>query len=157
MGGPLDRPLTFRKKWRFSIEFRISYSRRALKPVAQDLISIYASTNNGDRGSWHLRLGEIKTMTVSWLIAALIFFLFAVIFWSFGNDPIRSFAIRQRIEDENPEAGESKSDKVIAAFLRDFEGYLKSINARNKFRYRIATGGFVMAGLTCVLLTFALK
>jgi len=96
-------------------------------------------------------------MTISWLIATLIFFLFTVIFWSFGNDPIRSFSLRQRIEDDDSEAGESKSDKVIAAFLRDFDGYLKSINARNKFRYRIAAGGFFMAGLTCLLLTLALS
>ena len=95
-------------------------------------------------------------MIVSWLIAALIFFLFAMIFWNFGNDPIRSFSLRQRIEDEDSKAEESKSDKFIAAFLRDFEGYLKSINARNKFRYRIAAGGFLMAGLTCLLLALAL-
>lgn len=104
------------------------------------------------------RAGETKTMMmiVAWLIAALIFFLFTLIFLAFSNEPIRSFATRQRFGDDGGELGETKNDKRITAFLHDFEGYLKSINARNKFRYRIAAGGFFIAGLTCLLLALAL-
>ena len=92
--------------------------------------------------------------SITWLLAALIFLCFSVIFFSFGRDPIRSFAIRERFdEDENIE---SPSQKRIDAFLKDFDGYLESINARNRFRYYIAAGGFLVATLVCLLLAVAL-
>jgi hypothetical protein len=70
--------------------------------------------------------------SITWLLAALIFLCFSVIFFSFGRDPIRSFAVRERFdEDENVE---SQSQKRIEAFLKDFDGYLQSVNARNRFR-----------------------
>jgi len=92
--------------------------------------------------------------SISWLLAALIFLCFTVIFFGFGRDPIRSFAVRQRFEDE--ENVDSQSQKRIDAFLKDFDGYLQSINARNKFRYLIASGGFLVATLVCLLLAVAL-
>jgi len=86
----------------------------------------------------------------TWLLAALIFLCFSIIFFSFGRDPIRFFATRERFEEEA--AVDSQSQKRIDAFLKDYEGYLKSINARNRFRYYIASGGFLIACLVCVLL-----
>jgi hypothetical protein len=92
--------------------------------------------------------------SITWLLAALIFLCFSVIFFSFGRDPIRSFAVRERFdEDENVE---SQSQKRIEAFLKDFDGYLQSVNARNRFRYYIAAGGFLVATLVCLLLAVAL-
>jgi hypothetical protein len=90
---------------------------------------------------------------ITWLLAALIFLCFSVIFFSFGRDPIRSFAVRQRFDEED---AESQSQKRINAFLDDFDGYLKSVNARNRFRYFIAAGGFLVATLVCILLAVAL-
>jgi hypothetical protein len=90
---------------------------------------------------------------ITWLLAALIFLCFSVIFFSFGRDPIRSFAVRQRFDEED---AESQSQKRINAFLDDFDGYLKSVNARNRFRYYIAAGGFLVATLVCILLAVAL-
>jgi len=95
-------------------------------------------------------------ITVSWLIAALIFFYFSLIFWRFGNEPIRTFAIRRRSEKEEAQAGESEDEESTSEFLGEFEGYLQSINERNKFRYRLAAGGFLVAGLTALLLALAL-
>jgi hypothetical protein len=92
--------------------------------------------------------------SITWLLAALIFLCFSVIFFSFGRDPIRSFAVRERFDDE--ENVDSKSQKRIDAFLKDFDGYLTSINARNRFRYYIAAGGFLVATLVCLLLAVAL-
>ena len=92
--------------------------------------------------------------SITWLLAALIFLCFSVIFFSFGRDPIRSFAVRERFDDE--ENVDSKSQKRIDAFLKDFDGYLASINARNRFRYYIAAGGFMVATLVCLLLAVAL-
>ena len=93
----------------------------------------------------------------SWLIATLIFLVFCVLFLAFGNEPIRSFTLRQRFNVGEEPPGESESDKRIATFLQEFEGYLKNINNRNKFRYRIAAGGFFIAALTSLLLAFAMK
>ncbi len=95
-------------------------------------------------------------LNTSWLIATLIFFIFCGIFLYFGQEPIRFFAIRERLEVGEVQPQELESDKRIAAFLKEFEGYLKNINNRNKFRYRIAAGGFFIAGLTCLLLSLAL-
>jgi hypothetical protein len=88
----------------------------------------------------------------TWLLAALIFLCFSIIFFGFGRDPIRSFSVRTRFEDD--ETVESPGQKQIDAFLKDFDGYLVSVNARNKFRYLIASGGFLVATLVCVLLAF---
>jgi hypothetical protein len=88
----------------------------------------------------------------TWLLAALIFLCFSIIFFGFGRDPIRSFSIRERFDDD--ENVESSGQKQINAFLKDFDGYLASVNARNKFRYLIASGGFLVATLVCVLLAF---
>jgi hypothetical protein len=88
--------------------------------------------------------------SISWLLAALIFLCFSVIFVGFGRDPIRSFAVRERFDDE--ENVETPGQKRIEAFLKDFDGYLKSINARNRFRYYVAAGGFLVAALVCLLL-----
>lgn len=89
---------------------------------------------------------------VAWVIASLIFLCFMGIFWRFGSEPIRSFAIRKRNElDEVDEA----TEKFRSAFLDDFEGYLASINRRNKFRYRIAAGGFFVAFLISLLLALS--
>jgi hypothetical protein len=96
-------------------------------------------------------------LRLSWFIAALIFFSFSLGFWRFGTDPIRSFAIRERFGIPEPGAGESESDKLITAFLRDFDGYLKSINERNRFRYRIAAGGFLIAALASILLALSIS
>jgi hypothetical protein len=95
-------------------------------------------------------------LIVSWFIAALIFFSFSFVFWRFGNEPIRFFSFRERFETPAPGAGESESDKLIVSFLHDFEGYLKSINEQNKFRYRIASGGFLIASLASILLALSL-
>lgn len=95
-------------------------------------------------------------ITVSWLIAALIFFYFSLIFWRFGNEPIRTFTIHQRSGKEEAQAGESENEELTSKFLDEFEGYLKSINDRNKFRYRLAAGGFLVSGLTALLLALAL-
>jgi hypothetical protein len=92
-------------------------------------------------------------ITVPWLIAALIFFSFSFVFWHFGNDPIRSYVNRQQSEAKETDVGVSDDDPTTSEFLREFEGYLDSINKRNRFRYRIAAGGFVIAGLTALLLS----
>ena len=92
-------------------------------------------------------------ITVPWLIAALIFFSFSFVFWHFGSDPIRSYADRQQSEAKDTDAVVLEDDPAISEFLREFEGYLESINKRNRFRYRIAAGGFVIAGLAALLLS----
>jgi len=97
------------------------------------------------------RLGETM-LTVPWLIAALIFFSFSFVFWHFGNDPIRSYANRLQSEVEETNVSGLDDDPTISEFLREFDGYLESINKRNRFRYRIAAGGFLIAGLTAFLL-----
>jgi len=56
-------------------------------------------------------------ITVSWLIATLIFFYFSLIFWRFGNEPIRTFSIRQRSEKEEDQAGESEDEELTSEFL----------------------------------------
>ena len=89
--------------------------------------------------------------TVPWLIATLIFFSFSFIFWRFGNGSIRSFTFRERSGVE-VQADVSEVDESTSEFLQEFEGYLESINKRNRFRYRIAAGGFLIAGLTALLL-----
>jgi len=89
---------------------------------------------------------------VAWVIASLIFVCFMGLFWRFGDEPIRSFAIRKRSElDELDE----ETKKFRDAFLNDFNGYLVSINRRNKFRYRIAAGGFFVAFLISLLLALS--
>ncbi len=90
----------------------------------------------------------------TWLLAALIFLCFSIIFFSFGRDPIRSFAVRERFDDEE---ADSPGQKRIDAFLKDFDGYLESINARNRFRYYIAAGGFLVATLVSLLLAIYAK
>lgn len=90
--------------------------------------------------------------TVPWFIATLIFFSFSFIFWHFGNDPIRSYANRQQSEAKETDVVVLEDDPTASEFLREFEGYLESINKRNRFRYRIAAGGFLIAGLTALLL-----
>ena len=91
-------------------------------------------------------------LTVPWLIAALIFFSFSFVFWHFGNDPIRSYTGRQQTEAKESDEGAFEDDPTTSEFLREFDGYLESINKRNRFRYRIAAGGFIIAGLTALLL-----
>jgi hypothetical protein len=91
-------------------------------------------------------------LTVPWLIAALIFFSFSIVFWHFGNDPIRSYADRHQSQTEENEAGGLEDELITSEFLHEFDGYLESINQRNRFRYRIAAGGFLIAGLTALLL-----
>ena len=95
-------------------------------------------------------------IAVSWLIATLIFFYFSLIFWRFGNDPIRSFIVRRRSEKEEGQADEPENEELTSKFLAEFEGYLQSINDRNKFRYRLASGGFLVAALTALLLALAM-
>jgi hypothetical protein len=92
-------------------------------------------------------------ITVPWLIAALIFFSFSFVFWHFGNDQLRYYVDRQQSEAKDTDVGVLDDDPTTFEFLRDFEGYLDSINKRNRFRYRIAAGGFVIAGLTALLLS----
>jgi hypothetical protein len=99
-----------------------------------------------------IRLGGTM-ITVPWLIAALIFFSFSFVFWHFGNDPIRPYVNRQQSETEDTDVGVIEDDPTASEFLREFEGYLDSINKRNRFRYRIAAGGFAIAGLTALLLS----
>jgi hypothetical protein len=99
----------------------------------------------------HNRLGGTM-FTVPWLIAALIFFSFSFVFWHFGNDPIRSYADRHQSQMEGNEAGELEDEVITSEFLHEFDGYLESINQRNRFRYRIAAGGFLIAGMTALLL-----
>ena len=91
-------------------------------------------------------------LTVPWLIAALIFFSFSFIFWHFGNDPIRSYTDRQQTDAKESDVDTLTDDPSVSEFLREFDGYLESINQRNRFRYRIAAGGFLIAGLTALLL-----
>ena len=95
-------------------------------------------------------------IAVSWLIATLIFSYFSLIFWRFGNDPIRSFILRRRSEKEGDQTGEPENEELTSKFLGEFEGYLQSINNRNKFRYRLAAGGFLVAALTALLLALAM-
>jgi len=92
-------------------------------------------------------------MDIAWVLASLIFLCFMVLFWRFGNDPIRSFAVRQRFEEDEADA---ETKKFRDAFLKDFNGYLVSINDRNKYRYRIAAGGFFVAFLISLLLSISL-
>ena len=92
---------------------------------------------------------------IGFYIAALIFLCFSFLFWQFGNSPLRFFAVRQRFEEEEEEFGDSESKKFREAFLKDFDGYLASINKRNKFRYWIAAGGFFLAALISVLLAIS--
>jgi hypothetical protein len=94
-----------------------------------------------------------KMNSITWLLAALIFLCFSIVFFSFGRDPIRSFAIRKRFDEVD---ADEPGQKRVDAFLEDFDGYLASINARNRFRYYIAAGGFLVATLVCLLLSIAL-
>jgi hypothetical protein len=99
----------------------------------------------------HNRLGGTM-FTVPWLIAALIFFSFSFVFWHFGNDSLRSYVNRQQSEVMDTDVGVLEDNPTTSEFLQEFEGYIESINKRNRFRYRIAAGGFVIAGLAALLL-----
>lgn len=95
-------------------------------------------------------------MNIAWLIAMLIFFYYAILFWNFSNQPLRFFTIRKRYDQDGNELIPFEGDNPPTQFLKEFEGYLGSINKQNKFRYRIASGGFVMAGMGALLLAIAL-
>jgi hypothetical protein len=92
-------------------------------------------------------------MDIAFVIASLIFVVFMVILWGFGNNPLRTFAIRQRFEEDE---ADEESKRFRDLFLNEFDGYLASINARNKFRYRVAAGGFFAAFLITLLLAMYL-
>jgi hypothetical protein len=89
-----------------------------------------------------------------WILIALAFFYFGLIFWGYSRMAIRPFRIRQR------EGGEEKTDidldkePLTNEILQDFTGYLDSINTANKTRYRIGALGFFIAGLTAILSIF---
>jgi hypothetical protein len=87
----------------------------------------------------------------TWLIVAVIFFYFAFVFWRFSNEPIRPFRLRPQGEEEEGETSDPKQEKYAAEFLHDFEGYLASINRMNKVRYRLSTGGFLIAAFTAIV------
>jgi hypothetical protein len=92
-------------------------------------------------------------MDITWVFASIIFIIFMVLFWAFGNDPLRTFAIRQRFEEDE---ADEEVKKFRDLFLKEFDGYLASINRRNKFRYRVAAGAFFAAFLTSLLLAVTL-
>lgn len=86
----------------------------------------------------------------------LIFFYYAIVFWNFSNKPLRFFTIRKRYDQDGNEIVQYEGEGAPIQFLKEFEGYLGSINKVNKFRFRIASVGFVMAGMGALLLAIAL-
>jgi hypothetical protein len=95
-------------------------------------------------------------ITIAWLVATMIFFYYAIIFWNFGKKPLRFFTIRKRFDENGNEIIPYEGENAPTQFLKEFEGYLGSINKNNKFRFRIASGGFIMAGFAALMLALAL-
>ena len=91
-------------------------------------------------------------MDSTWILASLIFLIFMFLFWRFGNDPLRSFSIRQRFEEDELDDDAKKFREI---FLNEFDGYLASVNARNRYRYWVAAGAFFAAFLISLLLLVA--
>jgi hypothetical protein len=86
-------------------------------------------------------------LDLTWIFLAAIFFYFAYIYWRYSVSPIRPFVFRKR--GEGGEVIETDPEPP-AELSRDLQGFLDSVNSMNKIRYRVAAGGFFIAGVNAI-------
>lgn len=89
-----------------------------------------------------------------WLAIGLTFFYFAIIFYQYSQKPLRSFVIRDRQQKKLDTEPEPEGMNLFYELQNDFEKYLENINKKNVDRSRIASIGFVLAGIAAFIAAF---
>ncbi|MEE9508770.1 MAG: hypothetical protein V3V44_05710 [Anaerolineales bacterium] len=84
-----------------------------------------------------------------WLLLALIFIYFAFAYWRYSSSPLRTFISRRRV-DQDSEIEISDLEEIERE-LKEFKGYLKSMNRSIQLRFRVGAIAFLIAAGSAIL------
>lgn len=84
-----------------------------------------------------------------WLLLALIFIYFAFAYWRYSSSPLRTFISRRRV-DQDSEIEISDLEEIERE-LKEFKGYLKSMNQSIQLRFRVGAIAFLIAAGSAIL------
>ncbi len=84
-----------------------------------------------------------------WLLLALIFIYFAFAYWRYSSAPLRTFISRRRV-DQDSEIEISDLDEIERE-LKEFKGYLRSMNRSIQLRFRVGAIAFLIAAGSAIL------
>jgi hypothetical protein len=84
-----------------------------------------------------------------WLLLALIFIYFAFAYWRYSSSPLRTFISRRRV-DQDSEIEISDLEEIERE-LKEFKGYLESMNRSIQLRFRVGAIAFLIAAGSAIL------
>ena len=85
-----------------------------------------------------------------WFLLAAIFAYLAYMQWRLSQEPLRTFAFR----DRDKEPGEAESEELSKKTIADFNNYLEMINFRNQKHHQMAAIGFFVAVFLSIVSMF---
>jgi hypothetical protein len=84
-------------------------------------------------------------MNIIWLIMAVVFFYFAILFWVYSRSGLRPFLFGTTASSQEG-SNENLMDAIPEDLQKEMESFRRSINLTMQTRFRIGAIGMVLAG-----------
>ena len=84
-------------------------------------------------------------MKIVWLIMAVVFFYFAILFWVYSRSGLRPFIFGTTAQTQE-ETSQSMMDAIPEDLQKEIESFRKSINLTMQTRFQIGAIGMALAG-----------
>ncbi len=84
-------------------------------------------------------------MNIIWLVMAVVFFYFAILFWIYSRSGLRPFLFDTPAEGQE-EATENLRDAIPEDIRKEVESFRRTINITMQTRFRIGAISMVLAG-----------
>jgi hypothetical protein len=93
-------------------------------------------------------------MNIIWLIMAVVFFYFAILFWIYSRSGLRPF-LYGTTADSQEDADDNLSDAIPEDLRKEMESFRRSINTTMQTRFRIGAISMALAG-GCAIISMLL-
>ena len=84
-------------------------------------------------------------LNIFWLITAVVFFYFAILFWIYSRSGLRPFIFSSTAGSQE-DANENMMDAIPEDLRKEVESFRRTINLTMQTRFRIGAISMVMAG-----------
>jgi hypothetical protein len=84
-------------------------------------------------------------LNIIWLIMAVVFFYFAILFWVYSRSGLRPFIFGTTAETQEG-SGENIMDQIPEDLQKEVESFRRTINLTMQTRFRIGAISLALAG-----------
>jgi len=90
-------------------------------------------------------MSEWNFLNIIWLVMAVVFFYFAILFWIYSRSGLRPFLFGTTAKSQE-DANENLMDAIPEDLRKEVESFRRTINTTMQTRFRIGAISLALAG-----------